>query len=69
MAQDFEQLFKGVFGDQIDKITTRLHDIAREAVKDDITRLTTEVTELRTRLARLEEERAENAAESLESSF
>lgn len=69
MAQDFEQLFKGVFGDQIDKITTRLHDIAREAVKDDITRLTTEVTELRARLARLEEERAENAAESLESSF
>ena len=38
-------------------------------VKDDVTRLANEVSELRTRLARLEEERAENAAESLESSF
>jgi uncharacterized protein YPO0396 len=80
MAQDFEQLLKDVFGeplsrlsqfqsDQLGRLTTRLQDIAREAVKDDITRLTTEVAELRTRLARLEEERAEKAAESLESSF
>jgi uncharacterized protein YPO0396 len=80
MAQDFEQLLKDVFGeplsrlsqfqsDQLGRLTTRLQDIAREAVKDDITRLTTEVAELRTRLARLEQERAENAAESLESSF
>lgn len=80
MAQDFEQLLKDVFGeplsrisqfqsDQLGKLTSRLQDIAREAVKDDIARLTTEVTELRTRLARLEAERAENAAESLESSF
>jgi polyhydroxyalkanoate synthesis regulator phasin len=80
MAQDFEQLLKDIFGeplsrlnqfqsDQLGKLTTRLQDIAREAVKDDLTRLTTEITELRTRLARLEEERAENAAESLESNF
>jgi hypothetical protein len=38
-------------------------------VKDDVTKLANEVGELRKRLARLEEERAEKAAESLESSF
>jgi uncharacterized protein YPO0396 len=80
MAQDFETLLKDVFGeplsrlsqfqaDQLGKLTARLQDIAREAVKDDITRLTTEVAELRARLAVLEQERAEGAAESLESSF
>jgi uncharacterized protein YPO0396 len=78
MAQDFEQLFKDVFGeplsrlnqfqsDQLAKLTARLQDIAREAVKDDLTRLQTEVGELRTRLSVLEEERAQKAADSLES--
>jgi hypothetical protein len=80
MAQDFEQLFKDIFGeplsklsqfqsDQLGKLTARLQDIAREAVKDDLARLATEITELRTRLARLEEERAQAAAESLQDSF
>jgi uncharacterized protein YPO0396 len=78
MAQDFEQLFKDVFGeplsrlnqfqsDQLAKLTARLQDIAREAVKDDLTRLQSEVGELRSRLAVLEEERAQKAADSLES--
>jgi uncharacterized protein YPO0396 len=78
MAQDFEQLFKDVFGeplsrlnqfqsDQLAKLTARLQDIAREAVKDDLTRLQTEVGELRARLSVLEEERAQKAADSLES--
>lgn len=40
-----------------------------QELKDDVTKLANEVKELRARLARLEEERAENAAESLESSF
>lgn len=40
-----------------------------QELKDDVTKLANEVKELRTRLALLEEERAENAAESLESSF
>lgn len=77
MAQDFEQLLKDVFGEplsrlsqfqseQLGKLTTRLQEIAKEAVKDDLTRLSTEVAELRTRLARLEEERAQHAADSLE---
>jgi uncharacterized protein YPO0396 len=80
MAQDFEQLLKEVFGeplsrlsqfqsDQLGKLTARLQDIAREAVKDDLARLSTEVDELRARLAVLEEERAQKAADSLETSF
>lgn len=80
MAQDFEQLLKDVFGeplsrltqfqaDQLGKLTARLQDIAREAVKDDLTRLTTEVADLRSRLAVLEQERAQAAADSLETSF
>ena len=78
MAQDFEQLLKEIFGeplsritqfqsDQLGKLTARLQDIAREAVKDELTRLTTELNELRARVAVLEEERAQKAADSLES--
>ncbi len=80
MAQDFESLFKEVFGeplsrltqfqsDQFGKLTTRLQEIAREAVREDLARLGTEVTELRARLARLEQDRAEAAADSVEPSF
>jgi len=80
MAQDFETLLKDIFGeplsrlnqfqsDQLGKLTSRLQDIAREAVKDDITRLQQEVTDLRTRLARIEQERAQAAADSIQTSF
>lgn len=80
MAQDFEQLLKDVFGeplsrltqfqsDQLGKLTARLQEIAREAVKDDFTKLHTELNELRTRLTTLERERAQHAADSLETSF
>ena len=80
MAQDFEQLLKDVFGeplsrltqfrtDQVEKLTAKLQDIAREAVKDEISKLHTEVGELRARVAVLEQERAEKAADSLEASF
>ncbi|HEX2835662.1 MAG TPA: hypothetical protein VHW00_21795 [Thermoanaerobaculia bacterium] len=80
MAQDFEQLFKDIFGeplsklsqfqsDQLAKLTARLQDIARDAVKDDLTKLQLEVTELRSRLARIEQERVQAAADSLETSF
>ena len=65
MAQDFEQLFRNVFGDQVDKVTARLHEIARDGVKDELTKLHQEVGELRSRLARLEQERAEKAADSV----
>lgn len=80
MAQDFESLFKDIFGEplsrltqfqseQLGKLTSRLQDIARDAVKDDLTKLQQEVAEMRTRLARLEEERAQAAADSLQDSF
>jgi predicted nuclease with TOPRIM domain len=80
MAQDFESLFKEVFGgplsklgefqsEQFSKLTTRLQEIAREAVREDLARLGTEVTDLRNRLARLEQERAQAAADSIETSF
>ena len=77
MAQDFETMIKDVFGDsfsrltqfqsdQMKRLTDKLTEIAREAVKEDFTKLQTEITELRTRLTVLESERARNAAESLE---
>jgi uncharacterized protein YPO0396 len=78
MAQDFEQLLKDVFGeplsrlsqfqsDQLGKLTSRLQDIAREAVKEELGRLTTDLAELRQRVTVLEEERVQKAADSLES--
>lgn len=80
MAQDFETLLKDIFGeplsrltqfqtDQMGKLTTRLQDLAREAVKEDIAKLQQEVADLRARLARIEQERAQAAAESVETSF
>ena len=80
MPQDFESLLKDVFGeplsrlsqfqaDQLGKLTSRSQDMAREAVKDDLTKLQQEVAELRSRLARIEQERAQAAADSLETSF
>ncbi len=80
MPQDFETLLKDVFGeplsrlsqfqsDQLGKLTARLQDLAREAVKDDFTKLQQEVAELRARLGRIEQERVQAAADSLETSF
>jgi uncharacterized protein YPO0396 len=80
MPQDFEQLLKDLFGeplsrltqfqtDQMKRLTDKLQELAREAVKDDIAKLHEEINTLRARLATLEAERAEAAADSLESSF
>ena len=80
MAQDFEQLFKDIFGEPLAKLTQfqsdkmsqlmgKLQEIARDAVKDELTRLNTEVSDLRARLTVLEQERAQAAADSLETSF
>jgi len=65
MTQDFQELLK----DQLAKVNSRLHDLARDAVKDELAKLHQEIGELRARVARLEQERAEKAAESLEASF
>jgi polyhydroxyalkanoate synthesis regulator phasin len=80
MPQDFEQLLKDLFGEplsrlsdfqsaQMQKVMTKLQEIAREAVREELTRMQNEVTDLRSRVAKLESERAEQAAESLEPSF
>ena len=80
MAQDLESLLKEVFGeplaklgqlksDQVKKLTSRLQDMAREAVKEELHQMHTEIGDLKARIARLEQERAQAAAESVEPSF
>jgi hypothetical protein len=80
MAQDFEQLLKEIFGeplaklnqfqtDKMNRLMAKLQEIAREAVKDEMTKMHTEIGDLQTRLSRLEQERAQAAADSLETSF
>ena len=73
MPNDFEQLLKDLFGEPLNRLTqfsseqtqrlqTRLQEFAREAVKDELAKMHTEVNELRERVAELEKERADNAA-------
>lgn len=80
MAQDFEQTLKEIFGDSLAKLsqfqsdkvkrlTSKLQEMAREAVKDELTKLHAEIADLRARVAKLEAERAQAAAESIETSF
>jgi predicted nuclease with TOPRIM domain len=80
MAQDFEQVLKEIFGeplsklsqfqsDQMKRLNTRLQEMAREALKDELTRLHAEIADLRARVAKLEAERAQVAAESIQTSF
>ena len=80
MAQDLESLLKEVFGeplakltqfqsDQMKRLTAKLQELAREAVKEELTRLHTEVADLRSRVAKLEQERAQAAADSIQASF
>lgn len=76
MAQDFESMLRDVLGDswnkltqfqsdQVKKLTTRFGDLTREAMKEELVRLNGEIHDLRTRVAALEAERAEKAAESV----
>ena len=80
MASDFEKSMKELFGDsfaklsefqsgQMEKFMSRAKEIAREAIKEDLARLTQELMDLRQRVTVLEAERAAKAAEGLESSF
>lgn len=73
MPNDFEQLLKDLFGEPLNRLTqfssdqtqrmqTRLQEFAREAVKEELTKIHTELTDLRERVAELERERADNAA-------
>lgn len=74
MAQDFESMLREVLGDswnkltqfqddQVKKLTNRFGDLTREAMKEELARLNTEINDLRTRIAALELERAERAGE------
>jgi uncharacterized protein YhaN len=74
MASDFEQLLKDVFGEPMSRLTqfsseqtqrlqTRLQELAREALKEELAKLHTDVADLRSRIAALEAERAQNAAD------
>jgi predicted nuclease with TOPRIM domain len=76
MPNDFEQLLKDVFGDSLDRLTqfsseqkqrlqSRLQDVAREALKDELTKLHAEVNDLRERVAALEKEKIDDAAETV----
>lgn len=77
MAQDIESTLKELFGEplsrltqfqseQFKKLTSKLQELAREAVKDELTKLHTDVGDLRARIAKLEAERAEAAADSVQ---
>lgn len=74
MPSDFEQLLKDVFGESVSRITqfsteqtqrlqSRLQEMAREALKEELTKLHTELNELRTRVATLEAERVQRASD------
>jgi len=80
MANDFEQLLRDVLGpsverfnqfsaDQMKRLQNKLQELAREAIRDDLTHLRAEIAELRARVATLEAERARNASDSIQSAF
>lgn len=76
MANDFEQTLREMFGeswsrlsqfqsDQIKRLTEKVHQVAREAVREDLAMLEGEVAELRKRVIVLETERVERAVEEV----
>lgn len=76
MPSDFEQLLKDIFGEPLNRLTqfsgeqtqrlqSRLQEMAREALKDELTKLHAEINDLRDRVAALEKERVQDAAESV----
>jgi polyhydroxyalkanoate synthesis regulator phasin len=72
MAQDFEQFVKDVFGnisqfsaEQLNRLNAKITELAREALKDDLTKLYGEIAELRARVAELEADRVAASAEQV----
>ena len=70
MPSDFEQMMRDVFGgltqfssEQIKRLQAKSQEFAREAIKDELTKLHTEIADLRNRVATLEAERVRAAAE------
>jgi predicted nuclease with TOPRIM domain len=76
MPNDFEQLLKDLFGDSLNRLTqfsseqtqrlqARFQALAREALKDELTKLHTEINDLHDRVAELEKEKIDEAAETV----
>ena len=76
MPNDFEQLLKDVFGEPLNRLTqfsaeqtqrlqSRLQEMARDALKDELTKLHAGINDLRDRVAALEKERVQDAAEKV----
>jgi hypothetical protein len=76
MPADFEQLLKDVFGEslsrlnsfqseQVKRLQQKVHDMARDAIREDLARLQGEITDLRARVATLEAERVQQAADQV----
>jgi predicted nuclease with TOPRIM domain len=76
MPNDFEELLKDLFGEPLNRLTqfsaeqtqrlqSRLQEMAREALKDELTKLHAEINDLRDRVAGLEKVRVQDAAESV----
>ncbi|MEO6260344.1 MAG: hypothetical protein ABIP63_08320 [Thermoanaerobaculia bacterium] len=74
MPNDFEQTLRDLFGEplsrlsqfqgeQMQKLQAKLQELAREAIKEDLGKIHTEIIELRSRVAVLESERAQKAAD------
>ena len=80
MPNDFEQTIRELFGEplsrlsqfqgeQMQKLQNKLQELAREAMRDDLGKLHSELNELRARVGVLESERAQKAADGIQSSF
>ena len=72
MAQDFDQFVKDAFGgitqfsaEQMNRLNSKLTELARDALKDDLAKLQGEIVDLRARVATLEAERIEASAEQV----
>jgi cell division protein FtsB len=76
MPNDFEQLLKDLFGDSLNRLTqfsseqtqrlqARFQSLAREALKDELTKLHTEINDLHARVAELEKGKIDEAAETV----
>ncbi len=77
---EFDEMLREVFGDsftklsqfqsdQVKKFSARIQDIAREGMKEELAKLASELNEVKARVAVLEAERMQNAAEGVESPF
>lgn len=71
---DLEQTLREIFGesvdrvsrfraDQIKKLNEKLREIARDSLRDDLTRIQSDIADLKSRVAELEAERVRSTEE------